>query len=154
MKNPKNKKAASHLVYEIMMFHGTAYKLLYEVTDPFLKNVFIESFAIHCRNLYDFFYTKPNNSDDVNVYNFSISKRNFNIEKANKKTLQVIKRKANKQVSHLTYSRINYNSIHKKAWNVLKIYENMSITILSFLKNLSAEEKEWFKECYQTYGVQ
>lgn len=152
MKKSKIEKGASHIVYEIMMFNGTAIKLSSGITDQFEINIALESFVVHSRNLFDFFYSEKKYPDDISVYDYLKRKKDFNKEKSKKRNLENLTNKANKQVAHLTYSRNNYNKINK-GWLINKIVDNMNITITAFLKNLNSEEKKWFKDLYKAYNI-
>jgi len=133
------------------MFNGTSIKLQNGVQDQFEKNVLIESFAIHSRNLFDFFYTKGR-KDDIAASDYIINKQIFKQTRTKKRILDNLTRKTNKQVAHLTYSRNNYNNINK-GWYVMQITNNMNSTILAFLNCLEIKEKEWFKEVYKAFGI-
>src|SRR6266542_3035922 len=62
------KYSAEHLWYEVWMFFQTGKVLPNGVTSPkvdFIENAILESFAIHLRNLLDFFY--PNDRSKPHV---------------------------------------------------------------------------------------
>ncbi|MBI4097857.1 MAG: hypothetical protein HY426_02350 [Candidatus Levybacteria bacterium] len=140
----KKKKAVHHIIYEIMMFKVTANLLVSGVSDQALKNVLIESFGVHSRNLFDFFY-KKRSEDDIIASDFINDKKLFRRDKSKKRSLQGLARKDNKQISHLTYSRNNYNS-RTKPWNVASIRNNMEKTFDAFFRSLDAEKKSWVNE--------
>lgn len=146
------KRAIEHIVYEIMMFEETSHKLLSNVQDQFEKNVLIESYAIHSRNLFDFFYTKRKIKDDMIANDFLLKKKEFKVKRVKKRILQNLTRKTNKQIAHLTYSRNTYNSA-TKPWNVPKISDCMNKTILVFFECLENEQKTWFRDFYKKYNV-
>jgi hypothetical protein len=149
----KQHKAVGHIVYEIMMFNGTNMKLQTGVSDQFEKNILLESFAIHCRNLFDFFYKKRKYVDDIVAYDYISQKKQFIHERTKTRILKNLTEKANKQVAHLTYKRNNYNR-RTKGWSVGIIAINMNNTIVAFLKCLDSDKKKWFIELYRQYGVQ
>ena len=148
----KKKKAVEHIVYEIMMFNGTSIKLDSGIQDQFEINTLLESFAIHSRNLFDFFYTKKKYEDDMSADDFIIKKKEFKLRRTKKRVLANLTNKANKQIAHLTYSRNNYNP-STKGWNVSTITKNMHNTIVSFLSCLEPRKKEWFKDLYEKYNL-
>jgi hypothetical protein len=55
-----------HVVYELWMFRAVGQALItpLQMSQP-LRNALIESFAIHLRNLIDFFYPAQIQADDV-----------------------------------------------------------------------------------------
>ena len=124
-----------------MMFKATS-ALLSNVVEQVSKNVLLESFAIHARNLFDFFYKKRIN-DDIVAIDFISNKVKFRNDKSKKRNVQALVRKDNKQVSHLTYSRNNYNS-RTKPWNVSSISFQINNTIDAFFNSLDEERKLWF----------
>lgn len=146
------KKAVGHIVYEIMMFNEASIKLQSGVEDRFEKNILVESFVIHARNLFEFFY-KNKIKDDISAYDFIFKKKEFKMKRTKKRILENLTNKANKQVVHLTYSRNNYNRL-TKGWYVSIITINFNKTILAFLSCLEPREKEWFKDLYINYNVQ
>src|SRR5258708_39498139 len=82
------KKSTEHIVYEIWMFFETLSKLKNGTTDDFQRNVLLESFAIHSRNLFDFFYPKKNlRKDDMIVSHFIQKKMYFQKNKTPKNEL-------------------------------------------------------------------
>lgn len=153
MKNnhSKYKKAVEHIVYEIMMFHGTVLKLVANPQDQFEKNILLESFAIHSRNLFDFFYSKKKQKDDISYEDFIARKMEFKSRRTKKRILKNLTKKTNKQIAHLSYSRNNYNRI-TKGWNVTTIYKNMNKTIVAFYNCMEPEKKKWFIEYHEKYN--
>ncbi len=144
IEDKKKRKAVEHVVYEIMMFKATNLLLLSNINEQVSKNVLLESFAVHSRNLFDFFYKKRIN-DDIVAIDFIGNKAQFRKDKSKKRNMQTLARKANKQISHLTYSRNNYNS-RTKPWNISSIGAQMNKTIEAFFKSLDIEKKVWFNK--------
>ena len=66
----------------------------------------LESFAIHLRNLIDFFYTQSGNAqtDDLVAANFFDSPSAWNLG-AMPQLLKDARERANKEISHITYKR-------------------------------------------------
>lgn len=152
IRESKKKKAVEHVVYEFMMFRRTSEFLLTNIQDQLLKNIVIESFAIHTRNLFEFFYKPKSRDDDIIASDFLLKKHEFRHRKSKKKTLAVVWKKANKQVSHLTYARNNYDK-RTKGWNVASIKPKMEMTIRVFLESLDGEDKNWFVREFQKYNI-
>lgn len=137
------KKASEHVFYEIWMFYEVTTILQTTTTDQLHKNILLESFAIHARNLFDFFYPKrKHKDDDILVTNYIKNTKSYNLEKSKKKSLLYLVRKADKQVVHLTYSRNRYH-LKIKGWKFKDISDKFKPTIISFYNNLSGRMKKW-----------
>ncbi|MEN9406914.1 MAG: hypothetical protein RLZZ455_130 [Candidatus Parcubacteria bacterium] len=147
----EKKKAVEHIVYEIMMFNAASLQLMPPPSNQLQTNILLESFAIHSRNLFDFFYTKPK-KDDISAGDYLSRKKEFILKRTKKKVLKNLTRKTNKQIAHLTYSRNNYNS-HTKGWGVISINKFMNQTIIAFLECLERDQKDWFRELYRRYNI-
>jgi hypothetical protein len=140
------KKATGDIKYEIDMLHFTADYLSNPRLPQVIKNVLIESFAIHARNLYIFFYTDSisRKKDDVVAQDFAINKRKFKIYRTKKILLKFILKRVAKQIAHLTYHRAVYNK-KTKPWKHLDIRIKMDKTIDAFINSLPDGQKNWFK---------
>ncbi|MBI2032178.1 MAG: hypothetical protein HYT09_00880 [Candidatus Levybacteria bacterium] len=145
----QKQKAVGHIIYEFMMFRRTSEFLMSPISDQLMKNIIIESFAIHSRTLFDFFYKNRGQPDDIIALDYIHPNKKFNPAKEG---LSNLSQKANKQVSHLTYARNKYN-IRTKGWNVIKIKSRMELTIKSFMKMLEGEEKDWFEKKIREYNI-
>lgn len=145
--NYKLKKATEHLYYEIEGFYNTALVLKSKkfILKQFDLNILLNSFAIHTRNLFDFFYPKNNNikEDDMLVYDYISNYRLFNVKKTNKKELNFIVKKVNKQVVHLTYKRNRYSVKTNKGWDPADVMPGMTKTIIAFYNLLPNSYKNW-----------
>ncbi len=148
----KLEKSLEHLVYEIMMFDGTVIKLTSGKNNSFETNILLESFAIHSRNLFDFFYTKKRRLDDMSAQDFITKRREFRLKRTKKRILENLTLEVNKQVAHLTYSRNNYNRINK-GWAVSTIKSNMDNTIKAFINCLDPYLQDKIKKFCKKYGV-
>lgn len=106
-----------HLWYEISMLFDTGRSLPNGVTSPvveFVTNAVLESFAIHLRNLLDFFYpaNKPR-KDDVVAASYFDSRILASDFPALSDRLREARTRAHKQVSHLTTGRVFGNPVEK-----------------------------------------
>lgn len=136
------KKASEHVFYEIWMLYNAA-MILKTTTDQLSKNILLESFAIHARNSFDFFYPKKHfASSDILVTDYLINKKNYNRQKTKKKILKYLVRKADKQIAHLTYTRNKYNQ-KTKGWYFKDISDKFKPTVTAFFNNLSENRKKW-----------
>lgn len=110
------------LLYELQMLCGTADKLARihwdsEPTNEFEhieRNVYIESFALHFRNLSEFLYC--NDAQKVSVRNSYKPEWNVNTPKELERDL----RRASEQVAHLTPKRLRLQA-KEKEWEFQRI---------------------------------
>lgn len=137
------KKSTEHLSYEIWMFYETLNSLRYSKNQKDI-NILLDSFTIHTRNLFDFFYPRRKNfkKDDMVVTDFITKLKDFNSSKTKKRDLMFIIRKADKQVAHLTYTRNRYNS-KTKPWPFIDIGRKMYKTLNIFYNSLPNQYKKW-----------
>jgi len=139
------KKATGHLVYEISNFYETMFGLTQKGLSPSDINILLDSFVIHTRNLFDFFYPKRGGvrPDDMVVSDYICDRRLFNINKTKKRDLIFIVKKADKQLAHLTYTRNRYSLKTNKAWPYVDIAKKMTKTIAAFCNALPDSYKNW-----------
>lgn len=109
-----------HLVYEFEMFHDTASILGTEIVqnDLTIRNAIIEAFVIHMRNLLKFFFDTQPLKTDVTASDFYEDPEDWiNIRATlnDKEAVERICRRANKEVAHLTYDRLDVKP-EEKAW--------------------------------------
>jgi len=140
------KKASEHVFYEIWMLYNTT-RILKTTTDQLSKNILLESFAIHARNCFDFFYPKEHfNDSDILITDYITNKRNYSRQKTKKEILKYLVRKADKQIAHLTYTRNKYNQ-KTKGWYFKDISDKFKPTVTAFFDNLPENRKKW--DCFQ-----
>lgn len=136
------KKSTEHLYYEVSTF----YSILIRLTNPKDQaeiNILLDAFAIHTRNIFDFFYPKKQiKKDDMLVTDFLINKKFFNNNKTKKRDLFFIVRKTDKQVAHLTYSRNRYSK-KNKSWSFVLIGQKIHKTLSAFYDSLPSDLKKW-----------
>lgn len=138
------KKSTEHLLYEVSTFYQTII-FLKNAKNQIEVNILLDDFAIHARNLFDFFYPKKPNlikDDDMLVTDFLINQKIFNRNKTNKNKLSFITEKANKQVAHLTYKRNRYSK-KTKSWPYIIIGREINKTLQAFYDSLSINQKKW-----------
>jgi len=136
------KKASEHIYYEVLMFNQTL-ELLIQKKPQIEINILLDSFAIHARNLLDFFYPKDSaRIDDLLVFDFIDKLFYYNRNKTKKKELIFISRKVDKQVAHLTYTRNRYNQ-NTKAWPFVDISRKINKTLKAFYYSLPDSYKNW-----------
>jgi hypothetical protein len=132
-----------HVLYEIAMlvqvgglmmtcsFQGAAAELT--------QNAFVESFAIHVRNLVDFLYPGTNiKGDDVLADDYFPNGKRPSTFPALPHTLKVARERAHKQVSHLTTGRLGAND-PGKGWTVPALVTETLKILVEFAKQASPE---------------
>jgi hypothetical protein len=131
-----------HLRYEVSMLFDTGSALPYP-TSPmvgFADNAILESFAIHLRNLLDFFYPglSPQDNDVIaaNYYDAGHLPTNF---PAQSNQLKRAERRAHKELSHLTTERIAGRP-PEKAWTTGPLLQEMVNLIQVFAATASAQK--------------
>ena len=104
-------------------------------SDEDLKKAFIESFALHYRNLMDFFYPNNPREDDVLASHFIKEGVNWDAIRPVFTNFGKNRRRVGKEVAHLTYARISVLP-EEKEWNRAEAAGEI-ITIFSlFLENI------------------
>ncbi len=132
----KLKQISHHLWYEFSMFLALPQELAKNQEVEVLSNALIESFAIHVRNLIDFLYKDNSSSDDVFAGDFFKDKKDWiKIRPPITSLLNKIKKRTNKEASHLTYKRIHVTPEEKK-WNFSDITQDMFSAFEVFIENV------------------
>ena len=137
------KKVIRILHYEISMLRDT-YNVLKKLEKNTIEyNAYLESFLNHASCLYDFFY-EERRKDDIILMDLPINKKIFEQQSTPKVEFENIefKHKRNKQLAHITESRIELEASGKKTWPYGKIYILLNNTINAFVKSLPDKEKE------------
>ena len=137
------RKSTEHLFYEAQMFYVTLVFLRKSMCQ-IEKNILLDAFAIHARNLFNFFYPKQKNikPDDMSVIDFIDKPKFFNTNKTKERDLIFIIKNANKQVAHLTYARNRYNQDTKR-WDPIDIGKKIRKTLNAFYNSLPSSYKGW-----------
>ena len=96
-----------HVFYEFEMFFLTSDALLRKhLFSPAVYNALVESFAIHLRNLTDFFFEPANaGRDDIFAWHYLAAAAQPNCLGQLSLTLKHARERANKEVGHLTTKR-------------------------------------------------
>jgi hypothetical protein len=95
-----------------------------------------ESFLVHVRNLYEFFY-KYNKSDKVYAKNFITS---WNIKNYDKK-IDLFNIKINGYLNHLSYNRVEDKNFIE--WDPLFLFNHFKLLIIKFLDELEEINKDY-----------
>jgi len=137
MKKTKTKqdliKASKALYYEIMMLNECAKfsKVARNVVDlcPFLKNILIESFCVHLRNVIEFFGEEK--KDYITYRYFIASDKSVGLPHDLSKRYS---RKVNNLLSHLTFARLEFKQ-KQKTWDLSQIADEVNENLREFFKN-------------------
>lgn len=141
------KTASEHVFYEIWMFLAVIKELavMPQISENiFCRNVFLESFVIHLRNILNFFYTPTKNrvKDDILAEDFLKDIKKFKKGITPFFLLSYTKTRIDKQLAHLTYHRSRYNK-RTKPWQFGKLYSQLYQTIVAFYESLPVSFKNW-----------
>jgi len=93
----------AHLTYELQMLWASSAAM--GQANRTVNNCVVESFALHARNIIDFFYTPPQKDDVVAAHFFSTHGAWSAVCPTIAPILETAKGRANKEISHLTYTR-------------------------------------------------
>jgi len=103
-----------------------------------INNALLESFTIHVRALIGFFFSENPRNDDIVAEDFFLDPNDW-INKRSLKTdlLEKAKKRADKEVAHLTYTRLEITP-EQKQWEFLKIFNDLQVLIEIFLDTVSS----------------
>jgi len=118
-------EASNHLFYEIWMFQALAQGMSSGIAGiGAMNNSLLEAFAIHVRALIGFFYSENPRSDDIVAEDFFENEDVWkNLQPAKTETLGTAKKRADKEIAHLTYTRLDVTP-EQKPWEYLKIFRS------------------------------
>ena len=145
LNNVKLKEASNHLWYEIWMFQELVKGPSITDNNQIITNALLESFAIHVRALIHFFFDKSGQKDDILAIHF-FSDPDYWIEHSPPCTniLKEAKKRADKEVAHLTYTRQKVTP-DKKPWRLIPIANDLQKAIEMFFELVPKEllGKRW-----------
>ena len=108
-------------------------------TEQFFKNIIIDSFLLHARNLFEFFYYDGDKKDYARASHFLDSTKDWTKLRPDETTwLNKLKKRINSEVSHLTYNRIS-GTPPEKYWRLNILYSDFVDIVKIFLENISKE---------------
>lgn len=161
-RSAKELQAVSHhLHYEVWMLQSTANGLGSGVFGwkNTIANSLLEAFALHLRVVIDFLYPRGRGlkDDDVLASDFFDSPeqwckiRDGHINKESRKALMDARDRADKEMAHLTYSRLKVTETQKN-WYFVKIADEAQAAIKVFTENVSKERlgPEWVLSRFMT----
>lgn len=102
-----------------------------------LHNALIESFVIHVRALIDFLYPNGPKADAVIAADFFKTQKEWEkLRPDQSEILTKAKRRAHKEVAHLSYDRQKVTP-EEKRWNFLQITREIQEVMQIFLANIN-----------------
>jgi hypothetical protein len=138
--------AAGQIDYEVLMFRASAdlFAGIGSSTEREIlqRNLYLEGFCIHARNLIDFLWEPRNvKPDDVLATHFVLDPSRWQAARPRKSALlQDAEVRVNKLAAHLTYSREKL----PRDWNIGGILAEVCDALRQFGNNLSPERQKWF----------
>jgi hypothetical protein len=133
-------KASDHLYYEIGMFQALTRGMMSGIAGVgTINNAILESYAIHVRLLIHFFFDDSSQKDDVLAsHYFGPQKQWKDIAPPYTNILKIAKKRADKEIAHLTYSRQKVTK-EKKPWQFLPISNDLQLAINKFITSVPRE---------------
>ncbi len=127
------RKVSNHLHYEIWMFSMMAQSLALGIAGASaMNNALLESFTIHARALFLFFYAEGPREDDVIAEDFFPHPEDWpKIRPAESPELKIAHERVGKQVAHLTYARLDVTP-EAKPWPFIKINNELAALVKQF----------------------
>src|SRR5271157_886788 len=134
------RQASNHLFYEIWMFQTLAQGVTIGIAgEGPINNALLESFTIHVRALIGFFYSESPRNDHIVAEDFFQNPNDWmNKRPLKTELLEIAKKRADREVAHLTYARIDITP-EEKQWEFLKIFNDLQIPIGVLLDNVSID---------------
>jgi hypothetical protein len=140
--------ARRHLSYEVKMLRELADALRGNGVGPrTMRNALLESFLIHYRNLYDFFYPdfpgRKRLPHDICALDYLQNQKRWRKKRpdADPKLLENRER-VNVLLAHLTLRRLRYNT---RSWHDKKMAGLIEELLQEFLRELPGERRAWFR---------
>ncbi|MBN1361919.1 MAG: hypothetical protein JW993_15085 [Sedimentisphaerales bacterium] len=140
MRTPEELRGASKaLYYELLMLDATARALSPRTThEPHVGNAILESFLVHARNLIDFLYLPKGGADDILAGDFFEKHDDWRrLRPKESAALKVAKKKMNKLLAHLTYSRLKTGETDSK-WDIMGLRSEIVSRMAVFVDNVAA----------------
>jgi hypothetical protein len=106
----------------------------------------VESFAVHVRNLVDFFYAQQPRADDVIAEDFVADAVQWSaIRPEMSAVLRRAKQRADKEIAHLTYARLDV-AREVKPWPFVEICGEITAVLQLFARNV---ERDRLDQCFE-----
>ena len=133
-------QASNALNYEISMFDMLTKGMISGIAGRgVINSALLESFIIHLRVLIDFFCSDSQRDDDIIANDFFNDPNDWkNLRPQKTKVLERAKICADKEVAHLTYTRLGITP-DQKNWYFEEVYNDMRTIFELFLTNIPKE---------------
>jgi hypothetical protein len=147
---PELQEAASYVTYEIRMLIYAAHHLGGFHSSPMAapgdeeKNMALESFLLHFRNLRGFLCPSLQTTIEDDIIASDSLKETTALDHGDLKLLSVDKDRIDKMLAHLSYSRGRFIATGQKGWEVAKMLKLMLGQLQVFLAKLPPTERSWF----------
>ena len=134
------REASNHLHYEVWMLGSLAQSIASGIaTQGWLTNALLESFVVHVRGVMDFLYNDNPQGDDVVAQDFfPLPDAWFDIRPKASELLIAAKKRAGKEIVHLTYARQNVTP-ETKPWRFTEIANEVTAVMQTFLDHVPDE---------------
>lgn len=130
------RESSKHLHYEYWMLVSIANALASVLAEKgWLQNALIESFVIHYRVLFDFFYVEPRGDDSSAGHYFDSAEDWARLRPPKTELLRKSRKRTGKEIVHLTYARLDV-SPETKGWQFQRIAEDINRVVQMFLQNV------------------
>jgi hypothetical protein len=139
------RKASKHVWYEYWMLDSVTRALTSgAIEQPWLRNALLESFVIHYRALYDFFYLPRSKGDDMIAADFFDSPDTWAALRPAATQLMQARKRAGKEIVHLTYARLDVPA-DAKHWSFGQLATDLRLVVREFAHHAPSErlEAEW-----------
>jgi hypothetical protein len=133
------KAAARDVCYEVNALFRAHARL--EDTDE--QRLILEALLLHFRNVVDFFFESARGSDGIHASDFFPEPDHW--KPPAPAWVPQYRRRCNKLLSHLTYSRIEYGKKREMGWHLDDKLASISGTWNEFLGTLPNYRAAWFK---------
>jgi len=150
--NAELRGAAQHVKYEIAMLVFSAEHLHGEHSSPptlppeDLRNMALESFLLHFRNLRASLCPSLQNTTDDDVCASDFLDEPVEKDLGNADRFAVDKVRLDRMLAHLSYSRDQYIETGEHMWHTSEMLITMIEELRGFVDLLSKERRAWFPE--------
>lgn len=142
--------ARRHLVYEIKMLRETASALRGKGIGPrSFRNAMLETFLVHYRNLFDFFYadTRRELAHDVSAADYVPDPKQWKERRPRiGREATGNRERVNAQLAHLTYRRLKYK---QRNWSDRRMARQIEELLEAFVAQLPPSRRRWFKRALE-----
>lgn len=139
--------AADHVRYEMDMLKCSSFYLPHGVSSPadeVTKNIALEAFLLHYRNLRAFLCPSLQQTSPDDVIASDFLGKPVQEDVGDRNSLGHDKTRIDKLLAHISYSREHYVSRHEKDWNPAEMLDVLRREMSKFFRQLSAERCAWF----------